>query len=372
MSEAKKTPLFDLHQRLGARMVEFAGYSMPLQYKTGIKTEHLHTREAAGLFDVSHMGQILISGAESAAALERLIPIDLGTLAIDEQKYGLLLNPDGGILDDLIVTRRSTDSFSLVVNAGCKQADIEHLQQHLPENVKLEHHTNLALLALQGPAAHTVIESEISNLHQLTFMHAVSTELFGYPCRVSRCGYTGEDGFEISIEQQSATALAEKILQHPAVAPVGLGARDSLRLEAGLCLYGHDMDATTTAIEAGLKWSISKTRRPGESKAGGYLGADVIESQINSGAEKTRVGILIDGRAPAREGAVILDAAAEKEIGRITSGGFSPCLEQPVAMGFIATAYAKAGTKITIQVRKRTIDAVIHKLPFTPLRFFRG
>jgi len=307
MSVTNKTPLFDLHKQLGARMVEFAGYSMPLQYKNGIKAEHLHTRIAAGLFDVSHMGQIFISGSDSASALEHLIPVDLETLAIDQQKYGLLLNSEGGILDDLIITRRSSESFSLVVNAGRKQSDIEHLRQHLSKNIELEHQTDLALLALQGPAAHKVIESEIPNLDKLTFMHAMPANLFGYPCRVARCGYTGEDGFEISIEKQSARAVAEKLLEHAAVEPIGLGARDSLRLEAGLCLYGHDIDASTTAIEAGLKWSISKTRRPGEPKAGGYPGAEVIASQIESGPEKVRVGILIEGRAPAREGALILN-----------------------------------------------------------------
>lgn len=372
MSNTLKTPLFDLHERLDGRMVEFAGYSMPVQYPTGIKTEHLHTRRAAGLFDVSHMGQLLVSGKDSAKALERLLPVDLETLAIDEQKYALLLNTDGGILDDLIITRRSGESFSIVVNAACKHTDIEYLSEHLPNTVKLEHQTDLALIALQGPSAHSVLEPHAPALSKLTFMQVADATLFGHPCRVSRSGYTGEDGFEISIENQNATDLVEKLLSQPDVLPIGLGARDSLRLEAGLCLYGHDMNTSTTPIEAALKWSISPTRRPGGSKAGGYMGADVIESQIETGTETTRVGVLIDGRAPAREGAVIVDVENGEKIGMVTSGGFSPCLEQPIAMGSIARKHAKAGTNIGIQVRQKTINAHVHKLPFTQHNFFRG
>jgi len=325
MSDSLHTPLYNLHLEHGARMVDFAGYAMPVQYPDGIIKEHLHTRANAGLFDVSHMGQLIISGTNATEALEQLIPIDLESLEDNHQRYGLLLNEQGTILDDLIVTRKTADSFFVVVNAACKENDIKHLRQRLPESVTLEH-----------------------------------------------LGYTGEDGFEISVKAEQAEALAEQLLKNPLVKPISLGARDSLRLEAGLCLYGHDMDTTKTPIEAGLLWSISKSRRPDNSKAGGYPGADIIASQIEAGTESKRVGILIEGRAPAREGAQIIDPANNNTIGVITSGSFSPCLEQPIAMGYVDPSFAKAGTVIEIAVRKKHIPAVVHKLPFVKQTYYRG
>lgn len=372
MSDTLHTPLYDLHQKHGARMVDFAGYAMPVQYPDGIIKEHLHTRANAGLFDVSHMGQLIISGTNATEALEQLIPIDLESLEDNQQRYGLLLNEQGTILDDLIVTRKTADSFFVVVNAACKENDIKHLRQHLPESISLEHLENQALLALQGPQAHRVLQDQLDNLENMTFMQGRDSSLYDIPCYITRSGYTGEDGFEISVKAEQAEELAEQLLKNPLVKPIGLGARDSLRLEAGLCLYGHDMDTTKTPIEAGLLWSISKSRRPDNSKAGGYPGADIIAGQIEAGTDSKRVGILIEGRAPAREGAQIIDPDNDKIIGVITSGSFSPCLEQPIAMGYVEQSFAKAGTAIVIAVRKKKIPAVVHKLPFVKQTYYRG
>ncbi len=372
MSDSKRTSLFDLHIQHGARMVDFAGYSMPVQYSDGIIKEHLHTRSKAGLFDVSHMGQLIISGTGVTQELERLIPIEMEALKDNQQRYGLLLNQHGTILDDLIVTRKSADSFFVVVNAACKEADIAHLQEHLPEHINIESLNDQALIALQGPQAHVVLDSQIDGLQQLTFMHGMDCELFGLPCYVTRSGYTGEDGFEISIAAEHAGKLAEQLLANPLVKPIGLGARDSLRLEAGLCLYGHDMDTDKTPIEAGLLWSISKSRRPGNAKAGGYPGAEIVAQQIESGTETKRVGLLVNGRAPAREGAKILDAESGDEIGVITSGSFSPCLEQPIAMGYINKSASTSGTTVQIAVRNKKIDAEVHPLPFVKQQYYRG
>ncbi len=372
MSDSLQTPLYDLHLEHGARMVDFAGYAMPVQYQDGIIKEHLHTRANAGLFDVSHMGQLIISGTGVTQALEQLIPIELESLKDNHQRYGLLLSEHGTILDDLIVTRKTADSFFVVVNAACKENDIEHLRQHLPDVIKIEYLQDQALLALQGPQAHTVLQDQLEDLESLTFMQGRECTVFGLPCYVTRSGYTGEDGFEISVTAEHAAELAKHLLAHPEVKPVGLGARDSLRLEAGLCLYGHDMDTSKTPIEAGLLWSISKSRRPDNNKAGGYPGADIIAGQIESGVDSKRVGLLIEGRAPAREGAEVIDPASDKVIGVITSGSFSPCLEQPIAMGYIDQSFAKAGTVVEIAVRKKKIPAVIHQLPFVKQTYYRG
>ena len=353
-------------------MVDFAGYAMPVQYPDGIIKEHLHTRAKAGLFDVSHMGQLMISGTHATEALEKILPIDLESLEDNHQRYGLLLNEQGTILDDLIVTRKTADSFFVVVNAACKENDIKHMRQRLPESVSLEHLDNQALLALQGPQAHHVLQNQLDNLEAMTFMQGRECSLYDIPCYITRSGYTGEDGFEISVKAEQAEALAEQLLNNPLVKPIGLGARDSLRLEAGLCLYGHDMDSTKTPIEAALLWSISKSRRPDNSKAGGYPGADIIASQIEAGTDNKRVGILIEGRAPAREGAQIIDPANNNTIGVITSGSFSPCLEQPVAMGYVKQSFAKTGTAVEIAVRKKKIAAVVHKLPFVKQSYYRG
>lgn len=372
MPEAIKTPLYDLHLEAGGRMVEFAGYSMPVQYTDGIIKEHLHTRESAGLFDVSHMGQLLISGENAHQALEKLIPIELESLPINAQRYGLLLNERGGILDDLIVTRFSQDSFFIVVNAACKQQDIEHLRAKLPDTIQVEHLNDRALLAIQGPQAHALLQTHVENLDQWVFMHGQQCSLFGIECYVTRSGYTGEDGFEISVADKDADTLARKLLEDERLIPVGLGARDSLRLEAGLCLYGHDMDTDTSPIEAGLLWSISKSRRPGSEKAGGYPGADIVAGHILDGSDKKRVGISIDGRAPAREGSLIIDPQTGAEIGVITSGSFSPCLETPIAMGYVKKSHMKPGTALKISVRKRQIDATVSRLPFVENRYYRG
>jgi aminomethyltransferase len=362
----RHTPLHDLHVRLGARMVGFAGYEMPVQYPAGIIAEHLHTRAQAGLFDVSHMGQIRLHGAKAAQALEALVPGDLQALAPGRMRYTLLLNDRGGILDDLMVTRLA-DGLMLVVNAACKEADLAHLQAHLDRAVAIEPRFERALLALQGPAAAAVLARLVAGVDRMSFMSADEVSLAGLSCFVTRSGYTGEDGFEISVAAENAVALAERLLGQPEVAPIGLGARDTLRLEAGLCLYGHDIDETTTPIEAGLTWTIGKRRRA----EGGFPGADVILKQLAEGAARKRVGIRPDGRAPAREGTVILDQAG-KEIGWVTSGGFGPSVGAPIAMGYVQAVHAPEGAPLSLVVRDVPRPAHVTPLPFVPARYYRG
>ncbi len=364
------TPLFALHQALGGKMVPFAGYHMPVQYPDGILKEHLHTREQAGLFDVSHMGQVVIKGAGLAQALEKLIPVDLESLNINQQTYAVLTNKDGGILDDLIVTRWAEDTFFLVVNAACKEQDLSHLLTHL-HGFEFEYLNGQGLMALQGPAATHVMEQLSPEANKLTFMNGCHTQISGKRCYVTRSGYTGEDGFEISVDGHDAEALAKTLLSFDAVEPIGLGARDSLRLEAGLCLYGHDMDTKTTPIEASLLWSISQSRRPEGAKAGGFLGAERIFQQINDGVSTKRVGFEIEGRAPIREGAEIVNETGAV-IGKITSGGFGPTLNQPVAMGYVPKAFATVGTKLSAMVRGKARPITVCKMPFVPQRYFRG
>ena len=362
----QRTPLHALHLALGAKMVSFAGYEMPVQYPSGILQEHLHTRSQAGLFDVSHMGQLRVVGADSVTALERLVPGDLMALAPLRMRYTLLLNDSGGILDDLMATRLD-DGFFLVVNAACKEADLAHLRDHLGSAVTAEPFGDRALLALQGPAAAAVLSRFIEGVGRLGFMTAIEARLDSHNCLVTRSGYTGEDGFEISLLAKDALAVAEMLLAQPEVRPIGLGARDSLRLEAGLCLYGHDIDETTTPVEAELAWTIGKRRRA----EGGFSGAAVVLRQLAEGAPRRRVGIRPDGRAPAREDAPIVDGAGTR-IGRVTSGGFGPSVGGPIAMGYVDRGHAAEGTALAVLVRDIARPATVVSLPFVPTRYYRG
>ena len=362
----KRTPLYDLHRAKGARMVAFAGYEMPVQYPAGIIAEHLHTRAKAGLFDVSHMGQIRLHGENAAAALEKLVPGDLQGLKPGQMRYTLLLNEQGGILDDLIATRID-NGLLLVVNAACKDADLAHLQSALDRSVAVEPRFERALLALQGPAAVAVLARLSGGLDLLPFMSLAEATVAGSPALISRSGYTGEDGFEISLAAADAVAVAEVLLNQPEVAPVGLGARDTLRLEAGLCLYGHDIDEATTPIEAGLAWTIARRRRA----EGGFPGAATILRQLAEGPARRRVGILPDGRAPARDGTAILDPSGNP-LGKVTSGGFGPSVGGPVAMGYVAAAHAASGSELSLVVRDVPRPAHVAPLPFVPTRYYRG
>lgn len=367
----KKTPLHALHQRLGAKMAGFAGYDMPIQYGLGILKEHLHTRAAAGLFDVSHMGQAWLTGADPAAAMERMVPGDLQALAPGQQRYTQFLNDKGGILDDLMVTRAGEpmghDGLFIVVNAACKDADFARMEKTLSGAADLERIGDRALVALQGPQAATVLSRFADGVDTMPFMTAKRVSVAGVDCLVSRSGYSGEDGYEISIPAADAMDLSETLLACEEVEAIGLGARDSLRLEAGLCLYGHDIDEGTTPVEAGLLWSIGKRRRTD----GGFPGADVVGAQIKDGVSRKRVGILPEGRAPAREGTEILSAEGNP-IGTVTSGGFGPSVGGPVAMGYVAVEHATAGTPVQLSVRGKLLPAAVHKLPFVEQRYYRG
>jgi aminomethyltransferase len=370
-TELQQTPLYALHVNAGARMVPFAGYSMPVQFPQGILKEHLHTRSAAGLFDVSHMGQIVLRGTDVAAALEALLPVDVQGLPLHQLSYALLTNECGGILDDLMVTRWSPDSCYLVVNADCKAQDIAHLRSQLPASIEIEVLSDRALLALQGPAARSVISRLLPAAADLHFMRGMSGKISGYDCYISCSGYTGEDGFEISVAAADARALAEILLLQDAVQPVGLGARDSLRMEAGLCLYGHDLDPSTTPVEADLAWSISAARRLGGVREGGFPGAQPILEQMVNGAPKRRVGLAIEGRAPVREGVELVneDGAA---VGQVCSGGFGPSLGAPLAMAYVRSDCATVGTTLQAIVRGRPRPVVVAKLPFVARRYYRG
>jgi aminomethyltransferase len=361
----QRTPLHSLHLSLGAKMVPFAGYDMPVQYPAGIMAEHLHTRAKAGLFDVSHMGQARLAGAGAAEALERLVPGDIKGLAVGRMRYTLLTNDRGGILDDLMVTQAG-DHLFLVVNAARKAQDIAHLQRHLGA-AAVTPLADRALLALQGPAAAAVLARLAPAAPALAFMSGSALAVDGIACFVTRSGYTGEDGFELSVPADAADRLARRLLAEPEVMPVGLGARDSLRLEAGLCLYGHDIDDTTTVIEADLAWAIQKRRRA----EGGFPGAAVIARELAAGASRKRVGIRPEGRAPAREGTEITDDAGAR-IGRITSGGFGPSADGPIAMGYVAAGKAALGTPLKLLVRGTPRPARIVPMPFVPHRYHRG
>ena len=366
-----KTPLHALHLSLGARMAPFAGYDMPIQYPTGVLAEHLHTRSHAGLFDVSHLGQGILSGPQAAARLETLVPGDLAALAQGRIRYTQFLNADGGILDDLMVTRlppaaNGDERMFLVVNAACKVQDFARLRAALPE-LKLEVLEDRALLALQGPQAAEALATLAPGFADMPFMSLRDGSFGAVPLMVTRSGYTGEDGYEISLPASEAEAFAKSLLANPQVLPIGLGARDSLRLEAGLCLYGHDIDETTSPVEAALTWSISKRRRA----EGGFPGAARIQRELREGPSRLRVGLLPEGRAPAREGTIITDEAGA-QIGVVTSGGFGPSLNGPLAMGYVAAAHAVLDTPVRLVVRGKPLPARIVALPFVPNRFYRG
>ena len=364
------TPLHALHRELGAKMVPFAGYDMPVSYPAGILAEHRACRESAVLFDVSHMGQLHLEGEAAAAALETLVPVDVAGLAVGKQRYALFTNEAGGILDDLMVTRRD-DHLLLIVNASCKQADTAHLQAHIGNRCGVVPLPERALLALQGPKAAAVIARLAPALAALTFMSGAAATVGGIEVFATRSGYTGEDGFEISVAANDAEALARVLLAEPEVAPAGLGARDTLRLEAGLCLYGHDIDPTTTPVQAALTWAIQKVRRPGGERAGGYPGAAVIEAELASGAARKRVGLVGLERAPVREGAALVDDTGAT-VGRVTSGTLGPSVGAPVALAYVPSALAVAGTLLSADVRGRLQPMRVVPTPFAPHRYFRG
>ena len=365
-----KTPLHAFHVELGAKMVAFAGYDMPVSYPAGILAEHRQCRASAVLFDVSHMGQLRLAGSDAAAALETLVPVDIADLAVGKQRYALFTNEGGGILDDLMVTRRD-DHLLLVVNAGCKVADTLHLQRAIGGRCAVEAMPDHALLALQGPKAAAVMTRLAPALAALTFMSGADARIAGFDCFATRSGYTGEDGFEISVAASDAEALARALLAEPEVEPAGLGARDTLRLEAGLCLYGHDIDETTTPVEAGLLWAIQKVRRPGGARAGGYPGAATIERQLRDGAGRKRVGLIGLERVPVREGAAIVDETGAP-IGRVTSGTIGPSVGQPIALAYVPTTSAVMGTALHADVRGKPQPMRVAPLPFSPHRYFRG
>ena len=367
-----KTPLHALHVELGARMVPFAGYDMPVQYPLGVMKEHLHTREHAGLFDVSHMGQIMLRGANAAKALESLVPVDIIDLPVGMQRYAMFTDENGGILDDLMVANLGDGTLFLVVNAGCKHQDLAHLQQHIGSQCAVESLFEArALLALQGPKAVEVLARLAPEVAHMTFMQFAPVRLLGVECYVSRSGYTGEDGFEISVPAEHTEMLARSLLAEPEVHAIGLGARDSLRLEAGLCLYGHDMSTGVTPVEASLSWGISKPRRADGARAGGFPGAARIFAQQQEGVASKRVGLLPQERVPVREGAEIVDADGNM-IGTVSSGGFGPTLGAPVAMGYVQSSHIALGTELWAMVRGKRVAMKVAKTPFVPQRYYRG
>ncbi|MFY0990285.1 glycine cleavage system aminomethyltransferase GcvT [Halomonas sp. C05BenzN] len=369
MSELKRTPLHDLHRELGAKLVPFAGYEMPVQYPLGVKKEHEHTRASCGLFDVSHMGQVLLSGPSPAQALETLVPADILGLAEGMQRYALFTSEEGGILDDLMVVNAG-DHLYLVVNAACKEQDIAHLRRGLSEH-RIEV-ADRGLLALQGPQAAAVMQRLCPEACELVFMQHARFEIEGIEVWVSRSGYTGEDGFEISVAAGDTEALARRLLAEEEVEAIGLGARDSLRLEAGLCLYGHDIDTTTTPVEAGLIWAIGKPRRRGGERAGGFPGADLILHQVEAkDHRRKRVGLLGEGRAPVREGAELFSEDG-RHVGTVTSGGFGPSVGRPVAMGYVAIEEAAIGGVVHAEVRGKRLPMTVTRMPFVAPGYYRG
>ena len=371
-----KTPLHDLHVELGARMVPFAGYSMPVQYPAGLMAEHQHTRSAAGLFDVSHMGQLRLVGPDAAAAFETLMPVDVIDLPAGKQRYGLLLNDEGGIIDDLMFFNRNHanggDIF-VIVNGACKAGDIAHIENKIGDRCQVTPMPELALLALQGPQAVTVLQRLAPGVEQLVFMTGGRFSVAGCDCFLTRSGYTGEDGFEISVHASQADALARALLAQPEVKPVGLGARNSLRLEAGLCLYGSDIDATTTPVEASLNWAIQKVRRPGGARAGGFPGAEKILSQLADPVTLTRkrVGLIALERIPVRDHTELQDKDGAP-IGEVTSGLLGPTINQPVALGYVKPEFATIGTRVHAMVRGKAVPMEVVATPFVPTRYYRG
>ena len=366
------TPLHALHTSLGARMVPFAGYAMPVQYPAGLMAEHAHTRTAAGLFDVSHMGQLRLVGAEAATAFESLMPVDVAGLPVGKQRYGLMLNEHGGIIDDLMFVNRGDDIF-VIVNGACKAGDIAHIQQKIGTRCDVIPMPEMALLALQGPLAVKALQRLAPGMAQLVFMSGGRFNAAGCDCFITRSGYTGEDGFEISVPADQADTLARALLAQPEVQPVGLGARNSLRLEAGLCLYGNDIDPTTTPPEAALNWAMQKVRRTGGARAGGFPGADQVLAQLDNPALLTRqrVGLMALERVPVREHTALQNEAGEA-IGVVTSGLLGPTINQPVAMGYVSPAFAAIGTRVHALVRGKIVPMQVTALPFVATRYHRG
>ena len=375
-TDLQKTPLHALHQELGARLVPFAGHSMPVQYPAGLMAEHLHTRQAAGLFDVSHMGQISLRGADAAAALESLMPVDVIGLAPNKQRYGLLLNDEGGILDDLMFVNRGIadggDLF-LIVNGACKHADLQHITERIGQRCQIEPQFERGLLALQGPQAVAALQRLLPGVEQLVFMTGGAFGWQDQALYVTRSGYTGEDGFEISLPASHTEAFARALLAQPEVKPVGLGARNSLRLEAGLCLYGNDMDSTTTPIEAGLNWALQKVRRSGGARAGGFPGAERVLAELDGSRPlaRVRVGLMAQQRVPVREHTELHNEAGER-IGEVTSGLLGPSVNQPIAMGYLPPAFAAIGTTVNALVRGKPVPMQVCALPFLAPRYHRG
>ena len=372
-TELLTTPLNALHIELGARMVPFAGYSMPVQYKSGLMAEHQHTRQAAGLFDVSHMGQLKLIGADAAAALESLMPVDVQGLAEGKQRYGLLLNDEGGVIDDLMFFNQGNDTWFLIVNGACKLTDIAHIETHIGNRCQIVTLPTQGLLALQGPQAVTALSRLVPGVEKLVFMSGGSFAWNGAELFITRSGYTGEDGFEISVPGEHTEALARALLAQPEVKPIGLGARNSLRLEAGLCLYGNDIDSTTTPPEAALNWAIQKVRRTGGERAGGFPGAAKVLAQIDNPASltKKRVGLIAKERVPVREPAV-LENLDGQHVGHVTSGLLSPTLNQPIALAYVQPEYAQPGTEVFAMVRGKPVAMVVSPTPFLPPRYHRG
>ena len=374
MTDLKRTPLYDLHMELGAKMVPFAGYEMPVQYPMGVMKEHQHTRAEAGLFDVSHMGQVMLTGAgweAVARAFETLVPMDVLGLGDGRQRYGFFTNDAGGIEDDLMFARRGDDLF-VVVNAACKGTDIASMKSALEPEVTVTPLTDRALIALQGPGAEAALAQLDPAAAEMRFMDVRDLMLDGISVWASRSGYTGEDGYEISVADDDAEALTRRLLALDGVAPIGLGARDSLRLEAGLCLYGHDIDAQTNPVEGALTWAMQKVRREGGDRAGGFPGADVVQAALTDGVSRKRVGLLPEGRAPMREGVAIHDhETGGRQVGVITSGGFGPTVGGPVAMGMIAEEYTAPGTLLWGEVRGKRLPVRVAKLPFVAANFKR-
>lgn len=367
--ELRRTPLHRLHLELGGKMVGFAGYSMPVQYPLGIMSEHKHTRAKAGLFDVSHMGQVTVRGAAAAGDFESLVPVDVVDLEPMTQRYAFFTNAEGGIDDDLMVSNAG-DHLFIVVNAACKAQDLAYMQKNLP-NCEVTMLEDRALLALQGPAAAMVMARIAPETASMVFMDWQPLEIDGIPCFIGRAGYTGEDGFEISVPEDKAESLARRILAEEEVEAIGLGARDSLRLEAGLCLYGHDLDQSTTPVEANILWAIQNVRRSQGARAGGFPGADIIFNQLANGVSRKRVGFSVTGRAPVREGAVIQDGSGNP-VGTITSGGFGPTLQAPVAMGYVSSQFASIDTELIALVRNREVNITVAKMPMVKQRYYRG
>ena len=375
MSDLLQTPLHALHLRLGARLVPFAGYAMPVQYPAGLMAEHKQCRNLAALFDVSHMGQLKLIGSDAGAALETLVPVDVLGLGEGKQRYAFFTNAAGGLLDDLMITRPAAGSalgdLFLIVNAGCKDADTRHLQTHIGHRCQVRAMPDRALLALQGPQAVAALSRLNAGVAELVFMTGAEFELAGAHCFVTRSGYTGEDGFEISVPAAHAITLAQALLAQPEVAPAGLGARDTLRLEAGLCLYGHDIDETTGPVEAGLTWAIQKVRRPGGAREGGYPGAAVIERHLGGAAPCKRVGLIGLERVPVREGSAIVDRHGRK-LGTVTSGTLAPTVNQPIAMAYLPMDHALPQHEVYAEVRGKRLPMRVTPMPFNPHRYFRG